>query len=523
VTEAEELEMLELEEEEARSAAAPERASEDPGLLSTIGHKLLQGFWKGGSDELAGKITQATVDADPSGSAHWDDPSAPNGSRALRSSDDVYTAGRDAERRSQNLGEKHHPVASTIAQGLGEMGSDAVAAAFGAPVGSLPYQLATGALSGAGNSEAPTKSGVLLDAGIGGGISGLTYGAGKYVAGPITSAVAQRAKPWLQDFAAGRAVKATGAIQADIKGIPRNRVREMGRQLLDQDVITAGVGPKKVLERAEEGLERVGAAIGGILDQADEVTAQAGGQGAFDWGAVLGRLKSEVYEKLDPVARRAIGAVDGQVKGIIEAAQGGAGYGVANRIKSSIQKSINWGAEPKIVTNAAKQVQGILDDEIEKQLAGRLGGQIADEFKSAKSLYGAMALAEKGGRRGEERLLGNNPFGLTDMISGGSAAAGAATGLPGLVAGPAVAVGSKLVRERGSSVAAVGAKALSESDLLKKLIRESPQDLGRFAPTLEKALNSGDTDFAVADFVLSHQEQEYREKKRALRDQRSQP
>ncbi len=536
MTEAEELELLELEEEEAGSAAPPPRAptpgGSSPGVLDTLLHKGTEGFFKGFSDELVGEMSPAMLAAKGQGATLR----APSGRDVSRDAE-VQQAGRDIERQEQHRAADAHPWLSTGAQIAGDLASDAALRALGVPgVGSPAYQVATGALSGAGYSEAETPGGVAKDAAVGGGLAGVGYGLGKYVVGPVVSRIGRA----LPDFAARRAVKATGAIQTDIKGKTEDRLKEIGRQLLEapagadgKPVITAGVGRQKVLQRAEEGADLAGPLIGDTLKRADQVAKEAG-SGSFDWQPVLGRLRTEVYDKLSETGRRTANQALEFAMDIAEAAKKAGGYADANTIKSDIQGSINWANEaPKLPQQVAKRIQGILDDEIEKQLEGRLGGQVAAEFKDAKSLYGAMKFAEAGGKRAKNQQMGNRWLSPSDYLvaSAGGVGGGAyalsqgqdpVDALQNVATGASLGFGNKLLRERGSSVLAVGAKKLSDSALFKSMIKAAPDALGKFAPALMKALQSEDpSEFAVTDFVLDQQDQEYREhKKRAMEQAR---
>ncbi len=142
--------------------------SKDPGYLSTVGHNLLSGFFKGGSDELVGAITDARIDADKGDVAWRDEKGIP---RLLRTEGDVYRAGRDAERRTLDAGSEHNPKTAFVSGMAGDMASDALLNLVGVPVNSRPYQIATSALSGFLNSDAdltPDKatSGGLASAGL---------------------------------------------------------------------------------------------------------------------------------------------------------------------------------------------------------------------------------------------------------------------------------------------------------------------------------------------------------------------
>ena len=474
-------------------------------MLRSAAIKFAQGSTKGWVDELGGLVGRA-VNPEP-----IKIPEAPEGPGS-------YEMTRDAMRREQDAAQKAHPWTSTIAQGAGELASDYLASKAGAPIGSLPYQVASGALSGAGNSAEETAGGVAMDAGAGGALAGVAGGALKYVAAPLAMPLGTALKRGLQNFAAERAIKATGAIQGNIRGIPLDRLRQMGGQLLDQDIIPR-LGDKEVIrERAGEGLERVGSVIGASLEKADQQAASTG-LGAFDWTPVLQRIKSEVWDQLGETGRRVAAGPLGFAMDAVESAKRGEGYAAANRLKSEIQGSINWATEPKLTSGVAKQIQGILNDEVENQVEARLGGQVADEFKAAKSLYGAFKTAEKGSVKGLERQVGNRILQPSDLGVGLAEAAGSGGGVSAFPKAAAIAAAHKLARERGSAVAAHAARGVAQSDALRRFIRSSPEAFGRFAAPLSNALQQGGSALAVTDFSLSQSSPEYRMRRKAALEQ----
>lgn len=483
----------------------------DPGAFRSAAVKFAEGATKGWSDELGGAIGKSIV-GEPVRVPGAEGPGA-------------YELTRDPMRREQHQAQSHRPILSGVSQAAGDIASDFLIGRTGVPVASLPYQVAMGAVAGAGMSEGETGADVALDSGVGAGVSGLAYGVGRYALGPLAAKAAPGLRKWLKDFAAERAIKATGAIQSDIKGLPRERLLDQGRQLLEQGVITPGASKSAVLERAGEGIERAGATIGGILEQADKEATRRLPEsfdryeaGSFDWRPVVERLKSSLGRMSETEQRAAASALR-YLDDIEGAAASAEGYAAANRIKTAIQKGINWAAEPKVTSGAAKQIQGVLDDEVERQLAQNLGGQIADEYKSAKSLFGAFKTAEKGSRKGLERQLGNRITSPSDMGLGMAQYAGDVAGggdeLMSLGKAALVSTAHKIARERGASVAATGAKALSESKTMMGLLRSAPQTLGKFAAPLLRAYeNGGDDAVAVTDYVLSQQSPEYREARR---------
>lgn len=276
------------------------RAEADPGLFPTIGHQYLRGYYKGNADELAGKIRGATT-----------------------GNPDLGTARRDRIREIYAASDEHRPKMSFAANVLGDVASDLTGAAFGAPVLSGGYQAAAGALRGFGDSTAETAGGQAFDTGLGATVS---YGAsllpkipgavrslgqkieqtapGKFIANSdvakyfsqgadaVGDAVSSAAKPvgealesavrWpgevLDRFAGRRATKAAGLIQKDLNKLPPEAADDIGRELLDRDLIRPGRTAEELRPGIEAARKEVGSEINTTLRAADDVSGGSGSQ-----------------------------------------------------------------------------------------------------------------------------------------------------------------------------------------------------------------------------------------------------
>jgi hypothetical protein len=121
------------------AAMAPTAAPADPGVLAAIRASYAQGSLKGASDEMIGGIVRALG---PEG--------APGHTGA-----DIYRGARDAEREILRGAQEHHPVVSVLADLTGDLASDFLASRLGVSgVGSAPYNVAVGGLSGFNRSTA---------------------------------------------------------------------------------------------------------------------------------------------------------------------------------------------------------------------------------------------------------------------------------------------------------------------------------------------------------------------------------
>ncbi len=177
------------------------------------------------------------------------------------------------------------------------------------------------------------------------------------------SALARRLPEDLKRTAEQSAVKATGAIKTHFKKMGSKRSRELGREMLDDKLVPWGASKATILEGAEKQLETSGSTIGAILETADEVTGNG-----FDWPQARLRLLAKA-EKLDPVeedlVRRSILNMDDQFR---RAQERGLGFADANKMKSSLGKTLNWVTDPKLKMELQRQLYTLFNEEIEQQL-----------------------------------------------------------------------------------------------------------------------------------------------------------
>jgi hypothetical protein len=506
--------------------ATPAKAK-PPGGAESFLRGAEQGATLGFADELGGGLQggmQWLANKMPEGSLRWAGIENYKGGETAPS--ETYRAARDENRERYQAAADASPtaygaggLAGGVLSSVLVPGAAGVRTAAGAAKAGALY----GAGAGLGGSEADLLEGdvggALLDTGLSAGI-GAGAGAGVALARPVASWASRAIRPRVEDFAARRAIKATGAIQSDIKGESERRLLDIGRQLLDTGVVTRGVSKQDLARRATDIKKGAGAVIGDVLEKADASGTR------FDWGAVLSKMDAAMKD-LGQAGREALkGDIRRFVYGASRVAQKNGGFVEANKLKSVLQDSTNFKADPKLKTNFLKRLGGILNEEIESQMSGKLGGQLASEFQAAKRLYGAMKVAGKGAKRGLERELGHRFLSPTDQIASGIGGVGGAVyGLSrgddagGIAtkaaAGAAAGFGHKWLRQKGSSYAAATAK--SASNALRDVVRTRASSLGKYGTALARALQAGDDKFAVTDYVLSQRDPEYREaKQRAL-------
>jgi hypothetical protein len=384
-----------------------------------------------------------------------------------------------------------------------------------------------GAVEGMGESTSDSALGVAGDA-LMGGVVGGAFGKAGQVAGEAVSPLLKRGAAALQEglaeTAAERALKAAGAIQKDFPKQPgaRGRFMERGALMLDEPgLVSAGRSAGGIGEAAEESLEEYGAQIGRYLKQAEDAGV------AFDPTAFVQRVRAEVLPQVErnPALKsqraRIVELLNDFEAQAAENARVGQPFTFteANGIKGDLQAAVfNNQGDIKRNQELGAAIQGIFTSEIDTQLGRVLEGDDLIRFLDAKKRYAAMATAAQLGRQGANRSTGNNLLGLPDYFA--STAAAAMGGGP--LGAAAAGAGASAIRGRADSVAAVGLKEMSDSDLLAYFANNAPEELGEYgaqiASAMQRTLNGDKRALEVTDYLLQQTDPAYREKKAQLRE-----
>lgn len=447
----------------------------------------------------------------------------------------AYTARRNEYRRAEDALRDEHPVTFHGTGMLASLLAPGPAAATG-PMAAAKAGALMGAIGGLGGSEAdlvnPTL-GSLGEAALDtakGSAFGAAVGAGGQQAaqrgGEFIRWAAEKAQPWLEETAATRALKAAGYIAKDLKALNKRDMDlalEQGQTLLDEPgLITPGANVSTIRERLAALKDDYGEQIGRFLEEADETGRK------FDIEPFLQRVESEVIGPVadDPVVKNGVNEIRRIVEGYRQRAQnsgGGLSFREANAMKSRMQDHmVNWGNawnenSPGAHADVfAKQTQNLFLNSIDDQLGGVLGKGAQDDFKNVKRLFGTFKEALQKANERDAAQRGNNAIGLKDYLAGvGALGASMATNspAPALMAAGATAL-NRVATERGSSVAAVAANKLSQSELLRDLVTSNPQALGEWGARLSQAAARGPGHMELEDWMLAQTNPEYAEQRR---------
>lgn len=436
---------------------------------------------------------------------------------------------------------------------------------------SLGGSLAMGGLQGLGASEADLTQGefeqALGDVGKGMAFGAAGYGVAK--AAPVvaktvgkklgqvaqTTGIAQAASKLgdkldeaMREFEALRAVKATGAIQSDLKkyiqaGGDTTRLRRIGETLQEEDVIPFLGNKEEISKRALALQDAANERMTEIYSLADKVAETAGVKKPFNYSSLTKSVNA--LEKSQQAASRMenAGIFDKFREVVAAAKKQSPGFADANFEKADFAKTFK--AYSSAVTEgqrkAAAEIERIWNQQIESQLDDTFNKIVPAEhtdaimgaLAKAKRNWEAAAATEAGTMRAAMQM-GNNPLGLSAVVMGGPAAAQglSSSGLTGATAtGLAMAAATEFARRRGSAIAGQTSRLLREqtpkaaravassANKLSQAIQRNPAAFGRFAQPLTQALQTSPQSLAVTDYTLSNQSPEYRELRDALLEQ----
>lgn len=339
-------------------------------------------------------------------------------------------------------------------------------------------------------------------------IEGATNEMGGQVVGKAGGAMIRGAADKLQSLGETKAFKAAGAIFKDFKQQfikSPERINELGRTMLDNNLVKAGDTVEDVARRSLDFKNQTGKQIGDtytkvldttITDPASPVAAEhilAIKEAGFHPHAQMDELKSMIANKFkgEPGST---GAISKAHQVIDELAMNGNNITPerALELKGGIDSMIDWSkkaTELPIEQEALKEVRTFIQ--------GRLNGQVAlmdqvlnttqsKELVRLNRLYGNVADVANIARDNATRLKANQSFGLTDKIIAGSALSpiiadivhgGGGHSIPAALVGLTAVGANKAARTYGNALTAVGSDAVA-SGMNKMIDATNPQVMG---------------------------------------------
>jgi len=133
--------------------------------------------------------------------------------------------------------------------------------------------------------------------------------------------------------------------------------------------------------------------------------------------------------------------------------------------------------DPKVALEARRsfrtKLESIITDALD-EASGKVSGEVAAEYKALKSDYHKLRIIEDAATDSAARSAKHATFGLAEKISAGTAIASGH-----IAAAPVIALGGKILKERGSAAAAAFISRAADTGAVSKLVREADELVSR--------------------------------------------
>lgn len=414
-----------------------------------------------------------------------------------------YVKARDAGYATDRRLQESNPyafVGGNLAGGLvpaiATMGGSAAASGAGTAANiarGAGTGLAYGALTNPGATEGEIDPLQISDRAKGAAVGGIIGGAIPAI-GAGLSKVSDRAGKILKEFAEDRALKAAGAMKGDLTKLgQKDKVSELGRTLLDENIVTPLARPKIIAERIRPKIDQATKDVAGFIQQADDVLTKpgaltledatpemikAGLAGQQSTSSIKNRLISEMRSRYpgvpDDELAPAINKIETWFAGRPENMNARELQDLKVGLNQFLRDSDFYRDAPGMAKQGLLAVRKGAKEAIEQKgdAAAQILGDSAGAIKNTNRRLGNLMELQDIAEDGIARNKANRFISLTDTIAGaGGLGAGAVAGGPAALAtGLASAGANKLARTYGASLSATGSDALS-----KQLTAMSPR------------------------------------------------
>lgn len=390
----------------------------------------------------------------------------------------LYEIARNESRENFKKAQEANPgtyMAGEIGGGVATAFVPGVAAAKGAKLANVAARAAGfGGAAGAGYSEADNVGGVLKDAATGAVLGGALAGAA-----PLVGKVAARAGVGAKNSAERLAARAVGAERGTLKKLSQKEIQELGRQAIDEKIITPLASTDDMIARNEaiktgsmntrraayEKIDKAAKSTFNPLEVATELETKV-----LDGKNIKHLDTQELIKKLNP-----------EIDNILSRGDGNITMKEAQELVQNLGKRAKFDTSRSTEANElAKTVYHTVRDAINK--AAEKGGDainLGDVVKTSNKRFATAKNTEKLLANKSAREQGNKLMGITDYsIVGAGLPSAVATG-GASAAATAGAVGVKKTFERfGSQNAALAmdktSKALMQSPKAAASVSRSP-------------------------------------------------
>ena len=364
---------------------------------------------------------------------------------------------------------------------------------------------------------------------VGGLSQGVVGGVGKLAQGVASGA---------KSLAETKAFKATGAMLKDFRKVDKTKsINEIGRQLLDDKVVTKGATPKKIVERLESLIDDSTATIENAINKIDKgsgkvddiLKQQSFTGGAYDQAQTLKasffrpsevaeNLKNSIREKYNQIPKEklqpAIDEIDSWFSNMPETLPISKVHEMKKQMGKFLKESDFYkrGADLGLAKEGTLAVRRGLKEGVEKQAdtVSKMMGGSGGEIKEANKRLGNYLTVKDVATDRVSRDSANRAISLTDNIWGAAGLAGGGGVAGGLMSGDlegaakgaltagALMGGNKLARTYGNSLMAVGfdkaANALLKVPQMAELAQKNP---AQFQMLVNKIIQSPENETAM--------------------------
>ena len=402
---------------------------------------------------------------------------------------DPYVERRDQALKRYNEEFKENPVLSTTAMiGGGVAGAIPLAGLTAAKGATALARMGQAAKAGAGigfvanpgDTEGET-SGLqigdrLKNAGIGAG-TGLVVQGGLE---GISKASKSLVDP-LRKFAEEKAVKSTGTLKKGLSELQkRGKTNEVGRMLLDEDVVTLGATPRKISERLGPKIKAKMAEVDELIKASDETSV------GIDIESLALKVKEEVLDEYPGVPEEKLTPILNEIDLWFQNKDMSLSDG--QTMKQSMNKFLgnrdflkdNPSSKTEGMLRVRKGVKGAIEDGVGVE---GMPGAVKDANRQAGNYITAQDLSDEG----TIRDASNRMMGLSEQLGlMGGVARGDNIVKDGVI-GTAMAAGNRLAKTYGNSTMAVGADKLADvlqTPRLIEAIKNNPEQAQKLLPRL---------------------------------------
>jgi len=283
-------------------------------------------------------------------------------------------------------------------------------------------------------------------------------------------------------------LKPTGKLSKDISIQKRNEV--IGKQLLDDKIVSPGVSFKTIEKRIETKLNDYGEKIGYYVKTADKARSKDYSIPGVSVDDFASAARSELIKPLlnDPSTTHIARQVANWVRKVRVISQNeDVSFSQAQAWKTSLGKTK---AKFKVAgddlsSGAFDDLYGILNTHIENGIQGaflKVDPKMADGFVKAKNSYRNLMDAKKLIASTVTRFNNNRTISPSDYatILGGSIAGSAAGGPLGAAAGVPLGILNHLARTRGNQTSASGLRGLA--GFIENNMNVLPKNIGNLFP-----------------------------------------